>query len=65
MTLFHFPDVSEAWVHGGRAAPRSTVYVRVTGAKTGAIKLSNNWCPAPGRVVAVDQDVPAGGVGIE
>lgn len=55
-------DVAEAWVHGGRAAPRATVYVRVAGAKTGPIKLSHNWCPAPTRLVAVDATVPAGRV---
>lgn len=58
-------DVSEAWVHGGRSVAGAPVYVRVVGAKTGAVKVSGNWCPAPTRPVAVDSDVPAGRVVVD
>jgi polygalacturonase len=58
-------DVSEAWVHGGRAAAKAAVHLRVAGAKTGAIKVANNWCPAPARAVAVEAEVPAGRVVVE
>ena len=55
-------DVSDAWVHGGRSAPHASVHVRVTGQKTGPIKLSGNWCRAPGKLIAIDPGVPAGRV---
>jgi len=55
-------NVSDAWVHGGRAAPTARTHVRVSGARTGAIKLSDNWTRAPGRLVAIDPEVPAGRV---
>jgi hypothetical protein len=53
-------DVSEAWVHGGRSAPNATVHVRISGRQTGPVKISDNWCRPPARLIAVDPDVPAG-----
>lgn len=55
-------DVSDAWLHGGRTAPSTSVHVRVTGRTTGPIKLSNNWCRAPAKLITIDSDVPAGSV---
>jgi polygalacturonase len=56
----HLRDVSEAWVHGGRSAPNATVHVRISGRQTGPVKISDNWCRPPARLIAVDPDVPAG-----
>jgi hypothetical protein len=55
-------NASEAWLHGNRTAASGAALVRVSGAKSRAIKLSDNWCPGAARAVALDSDVPAGAV---
>jgi hypothetical protein len=55
-------NTSDAWLHGNRCAGGAAALVRVSGAKSRAIKLSDNWCPGAARAAVLDPDVPAGAV---
>jgi hypothetical protein len=55
-------NVAEAWVHGGRSVPGVPVYVRVSGANSRSIKVTDNWCPPPTRTVEASGEVSAGSV---
>lgn len=58
----HWRNVSGAWLHGGRTAPGASVHLRVTGARTGAVRIGDTWCREPARLVVADDDVPPGSV---
>lgn len=51
-------DSRDVWIHGSRSAG-GPVLVRVSGKGSGEIRLSDNWCRPPTRLVALDAGVHA------
>ena len=51
-------ETQDAWIHGSRAAG-GPVFVGVSGKGSHDIRLSDNWCRSPTRLVNLDAGLPA------